>query len=143
MANLTKIFTGMEKGPEAIDDNFNSVESDISASKSSNPVTLSVNSGVTISSDSPLRVWRIGNTVFLGGATQTGPATGSSLTTIPSGYRPDEKVGFMAGVQVNPIVGAFFQVQTDGTVSCVYNTNRNALTFYDGITWQTNDDFPA
>lgn len=38
MANLDKIFTGMDKGPETIDNNFNALNSDVGGGKKLPPM---------------------------------------------------------------------------------------------------------
>ena len=142
MAELTKIFTGMEQGPEAIDANFTTLNNSTIKDSGWRQVSLTNSTGTVY-------IRRIGSNVITSGLFKpTGLATLSKtldLFSIPSGFRPDvTKFKFYKAV-----AGAFddplrINLKADGSAVVMISTPANADKgeWQAGFSWTTNDDFP-
>lgn len=145
---LTKIFTGMEKGPEAIDDNFNRLNF-----YHLNPSITTKDSGwweVTLkNSTGNMYIRRTGSNVMASGLFKpTAFATLSNpleLFSIPSGFTPDiSKFKFY-----NAVSGAIesqlrLSIGSDGMeVRMIFSpTDADKAEWQANFSWTTNDDFP-
>lgn len=91
LATLQRIFSGMEKGPEAIDSNFNSLTSDLNSKlgninrKNSQQQTSSITGY-----QKGFIAWsRVGNMVIVSFDVQLGQIKVNwNIVTCPTGYRP-------------------------------------------------------
>lgn len=142
---LTKIFTGMEKGPEAIDANFGAMNADLNNNKFlKTDIRTMVTEGVT-QSTSPLKYWREGNTVHLQGSGIFPVGNNTSTPkwwSIPVGFRPSEDQIVTVMSQSNIATVVVLKFRSDGLSYVIYNKESANMTCLTTISWYTNDDFP-
>ena len=116
---LTKIFTGMEKGPEAIDANFNGLSDDIKANKPSDTgwIPLVIQAGGW---SGGIAVRKIGQEIRLRGELHPSGAAANNLvfTTLPAGMTTLAWVGAAA---INDYGKSFAVVMQDGQKISVNN----------------------
>lgn len=141
MAVLAKVFTGMEKGPEAINNNDQALNNAIPRDSGWKGVKLQNATG-----DVAFR--RIGSFVFLKGKVK--PTVDSSLANahillnIPAGFIPESGYNFFsvfAGGTGEPLR---LQVTDGRNIHMIYTPGyAKESDFQMAIYWSTNDDFPA
>jgi len=167
MADLTKIYKGMQNGAETINDNFNKLNA-ASVQKAGNETiagiktfqdqvnvkdlkaTGSVGFGRTSQapwatsyfSSGQLNFTRIGNLVFVMGWANTNsiPAGTSPASPLPNGFKPKASLGTVRLVTTE---GHKYEIGTDGKL-----TFRTAIPADNSFTpttacFITDDDFPA
>lgn len=141
MVELATIFSGMEKGPETINNNDQALNSAIPRDSGWKGVGLQNATG-----DVALR--RIGSFVFLKGTIK--PSVDSSLANphklldIPSGFIPETGYTFFSiftGVTGEPLR---LQVSDGKSISMIYTPGYAKDAYFQAeIYWTTNDDFSA
>lgn len=140
---LTKIFTGMEKGPEAIDANFGALNSDLNNNKFlKTDIRTMVTVGVQHNTNSPLKYWREGNTVHLQGGGKFPIETNYKWWSIPLGFRPSENQVVTVMAQSNHAISCVLRFQASGPSDITYNGDSANIIWLTTISWHTNDDFP-
>lgn len=167
MADLTKIYRGMQNGAETIDNNFKKLNAE-SVQKTGNetiagiktfqdPVNVkdlkatgSVSFGsasqapwaTSYFSSGQLNFTRIGNLVFVMGWANTNsiPAGTSPASPVPSGFKPKASLGAVRGVTTE---GHKYELGTDGNLT--FKTTIPAGNSFTPMTicFITDDDFPA
>lgn len=140
---LTKIFTGMEKGPEAIQANFDSMNADLNSNKFlKTGLRTMATAGVANNKNSPTKYWREGNTVHLQGGGNFPTTTNAKWWSIPLGFRPSENQVVTVMAQSNNAITCVLRFQSNGTADIIYNGKSDATFWLTTISWYTNDDFP-
>lgn len=149
MAGLTKIFTGMEGGPEAIDKNFGLLNAETTKATSSKIVDLNVTPSTAFSSGK-VGLSRIGNVVFLSASVQiaTVNITGTVIegSRIPYGYKPS-RISQLTGIGVglSHITESFtfkYSASEDALQMVVSKDNSTGAAQLT-VVYQTNDDLPS
>lgn len=138
---LTKIFTGMEKGPEAINTNDQALSGAIPRDSGWKQVSLQNATGSVF-----LR--RVGSFVFFKGTIK--PTIDSSLANahplmnIPTGFLPESGYDFFAVFAGGTGEPMRLQNGNGKSLNMIYTPQyAKESDFQAQIYWSTNDDFPA
>ena len=144
MAKLTDIFTGLAQGPDAIQNNFSAVNSELDTvakeGKESKLVDLEIANSEFFPGDETLRIYRVGKIVFLLGCVSTRGKTGN-VCEIPVGFRPAHNVRVDCPQQSSSMDYRSRVYVLDYTLK-VFAVNGGQPTWLDHVCWTTNDDFP-
>ena len=141
----TTISTGMEKGPEAIDQNFKSIAAQINAERTTQWVAITLNTNNTSGN---LYIRRKGDDVELAGQLTlktAGSGTNSpGLFSIPAGYQPastsDGRASFRTAFDFGG--NGMLKAQLAGSQFLAIGGAAN-VAFQINWSWDTTDDFPA
>lgn len=151
MADLQKIFTGMENGPETIQNNFDAVQQSIAANSAAtqstavtgiNESSIIDQAGVTSAAGYILRIGKVVYFSLYGvaGSPKAGTDT-QSLYALPNGYKPayfanQFSISWSQSASVNTQ-----RAYVDGDMTVKWR--MAAGNAYCSGSWVTNDDFPA
>lgn len=149
MAELTKIFTGMEQGPEKIDTNFNSLNIRLTDNTNYVEKEFTVPASAYLAS-STLYFKRLGKIVMVHGklsVIKLGART--TAFVVPDGFKPDGITmlsciwpsisydGEYVGLYTN---GSGVQIELNSQTLHLASSGDNTIQGY--AMWMTNDDFP-
>ena len=140
MAELTKIFTGMEQGPEKIDANFTKLNASQIQDTGWKKLAITNATGNLFIRRKGIDVWISGT---IATKTESVPAKSVALCSIPVGYqvdRTDDRYRFMSAF--SPTKDARYRFQNRGTdIKMLYSlvaADEYAINWH----WTTLDDFP-
>ncbi|WP_125703683.1 hypothetical protein [Lacticaseibacillus daqingensis] len=144
MTDMIKAEIGMA-GNETIkmlNGNFNGLSDAVTAAtQRTEPKTFTIVTGTA--NDRPPVYWRVGGRVYInGGISGELGAQGAKLFDIPVGFRPKrtQLIGIVR--QENPMSVLLVQFNTDGRALVVWSPSKG-VTWFDGLSWETDDDFPT
>lgn len=149
MAGITKIFTGMEGGPEAIDKNFGLLNAETTKALGAKSVEVTVKPSSAFSSGK-VTLSRIGNIVFLTANVQIAASNISGTviegSRIPAGYKPSNIMQLTgSGVGLSHITESFivkYSASADALQMVVSKDNSTGAAQL-SVVYQTNDDLPS
>lgn len=149
MAQQTKIFTGMEGGPEAIEKNFGLLNAETTKAVGSKTVDLNVTASTAFSSGK-VTLSRIGNVVFLTAnvdiASVNITGTVIEVSRIPYGYKPSritQLTGMGVGLSHISESFAFKYSASEAALKMVISKDNSTGMAQLAVVYQTNDDFPS
>lgn len=138
MADLTKIYRGMQNGAETINNNFNK----LNAASVTFGRTSQSPWATSYFSSGQLNFTRIGSLVFIMGWANTNsiPAGTTPASPVPNGFKPKSSLGAVRGLTTE---GHKYEIGTDGNL-----TFKTAITAGNSFTpmtacFITDDDFPS
>lgn len=150
MASLTKIFTGMESGPEKIDGNMQALNAELIAATT---MTQKHETMIKLPSSSFIKsgevtFTRVGPLVIMSAAISFSAAaqwqTLIPTANIPNGYGWSD-VGFASGVLFSNSVGganAFLYSNGSGLQVITNSATSSPQDVQGFLAWPTNDDMP-
>lgn len=138
MADLTKIYRGMQNGAETINNNFNK----LNAASVTFGRTSQAPWATSYFSSGQLNFTRIGSLVFIMGWANTNsiPAGTTPASPVPSGFKPKASLG---AVRLVTTEGHKYELGTDGNLT--FKTVITAGNSFTPMTacFITDDDFPS
>lgn len=149
MAGLTKIFTGMEGGPEAIEKNFGLLNAETTKALGAKSVDVTVTPNSAFSSGK-VTLSRIGNIVFLTANVNiaTTNITGTVIegSRIPAGYKPSSIMQLTGnGVGLSHITELFpvKYSSSEAALQMIISKDNSTGAAQLAVVYQTNDDLPS
>lgn len=141
MATWTKIEDGMKQGGSAIQAALESVNGDAEAGgKKTTWTSVTLQTPFTVDDTAP-RVWRVGSQVHFVGCIKLNAAKTGTLFNIPDGYKPTRDIHLDVPQKSGNMAYQGRIYVTNGAVTIVA-VNGDTSIWIDGLSYDTNDDFP-